>query len=85
LKLAEPTLTLYSRRGCHLCDDMLAVLNEFSDTYHYRVEVRDIDLDPALHAKFNTLVPALYLGEHEICHYFLDLESLQSALEQHRP
>lgn len=85
MKLAEHTLTLYSRRGCHLCEDMEALLGEFSEIYPFTVNILDIDLDSALHEQFNTLVPALYLGDQEICHYFLDLEALKTALGQSRP
>ena len=78
-------LTLYSRRGCHLCEDMEAVLGDFSESFRFTVSVLDIDQDPALQERFNTLVPALYLDEQEICHYFLDLEALKAALDQRRP
>ena len=62
---------------------MLAVLRELSETYHFRIDVRDIDLDSELHSRFNTLVPVLYVGEQQVCHYFLDLAALEAALEKH--
>lgn len=78
--LAERVVTVYSRRGCHLCDDMLAVLQEFSETYHFDVVVRDVDADPALYQRYNTLVPVLCVGEQQVCHYFLDWAALRAAL-----
>lgn len=60
---------------------MLSVLNEFSKSYRFRLVVQDIDQDPQLLARFNALVPVLYLGDREICHYFLDLVALEAALD----
>ena len=74
-------LTLYSRRGCHLCDEMRHLLQAFSTDYTYSVEVIDIDADPMLKERFNEWVPALYRGSEEICHHFLDLRALQKALK----
>ena len=74
-------LTLYSRSGCHLCEDMLEILQGFSEELSFTVRVVDIDSDQTLRERFNTLVPVLALGENEICHYFLDKVALCRALE----
>ena len=68
-------LTLFGRRYCHLCDDMLAALEAMRwDTVPFTVEVIDVDADPALEARFDELVPVLFgdLAAPELCHYFLD-------------
>ena len=68
-------LTLYGRRYCHLCDDMLAALEALRcDAAPFTVEVIDVDADPALEARFDELVPVLFgdLAAPELCHYFLD-------------
>ncbi len=61
-------LTFYYRTGCHLCDDMWQQLLELG----VRPRAVDIDRDPALQARFGTLVPVLTRGEQELCRYFLD-------------
>ncbi len=73
-------LILYTRRGCHLCDEMRDLLRDFADDYTYVIDAVDIDGDPALRERFNEWVPALYLGEKEICHHHLDLARLRAAL-----
>jgi hypothetical protein len=45
----------------------------------YTVDVVDVDADPALVARFDELVPLLYAGGAELCHYFLD----EAALADH--
>jgi glutaredoxin len=46
---------LYTRTGCHLCDDALAMLiNHGLDP-----TIVDIDADPELREQFNTCVPVV--------------------------
>ncbi|NDC08213.1 MAG: glutaredoxin family protein [Oxalobacteraceae bacterium] len=77
--------TLYSRTWCHLCDDMLqALLALVGDGY--RVDVIDIDADPALVEQYDELVPVLQgclpgLPPQTLCHYHLDSAAVQQFLD----
>lgn len=78
--------TLYSRTYCHLCDDMLTQLKIVLNNDSIMVDVVDVDLDEALLAKFDELVPVLYgkkegLNAQEICHYHLDVSKLKDFLD----
>jgi len=75
-----PRLTLYSRQGCHLCEDMERHLRELSNQLPFDLEVIDIDRDPVLLEKYNTLVPVLMAGNRILCNYFLDLKGLSDYL-----
>lgn len=77
--------TLYSRSYCHLCDDMLAALQALAPPGQaFEVDVIDVDVDPALVARFDELVPVLFgrLDEPELCHYFLDEAAVRAYLER---
>ncbi|NNG14220.1 MAG: glutaredoxin family protein [Gammaproteobacteria bacterium] len=74
------SLTLYSRSGCHLCEDMAAALDELQKELGFQLERIDIDSDPALIEVYGTLVPVLKDGDTEICHYFLDPQALRDHL-----
>ena len=74
------TLTIYSRRGCHLCEDMLSQLNELGNEHAFSLEVRDVDSDPIWVEQFGEAVPILLVGQVEICRYFLDQKALLSHL-----
>jgi len=77
--------TLYSRSYCHLCEDMLAALQALAPPAQaFEVDVIDVDLDPALVARFDELVPVLFgrLDEPELCHYFLDEAAVRAYLER---
>jgi len=66
------TLTLYTRVGCHLCDEMKRQLDLFQRQYDFSLTVVDIDADSYLRLRYGERVPVLAAGEREICHYHLD-------------
>jgi hypothetical protein len=53
-------LVLYTRAGCHLCEEARAVLERYSVYLPPIVEV-DIDTDPELTGRFSTCVPVVEL------------------------
>lgn len=78
---AKTCLTVYHRVGCHLCDEMVALLAEFQDELDFGFVLVDIDADAELKARFNTDVPVVALGERVLFRYFLDEAILRQALQ----
>lgn len=74
-------LTLYSRTGCHLCEDMEVQLAELAVQLDFCVRRIDIDSDAALVAEYGSRVPVLMRQQTLICEYFLDLPALNNALK----
>ena len=52
-------VVLYTRRGCHLCEDALAALEKERRRHGYRLTLRDVDSDPAWKAAFDEWVPVV--------------------------
>jgi thiol-disulfide isomerase/thioredoxin len=75
-----PTLALYSRTWCHLCEEMRAALVPLAAEFGANVEVIDVDADPALVARYDELVPVLVLDGVELSRYRLDAERVRAAL-----
>ncbi len=73
-------LTVYTRRGCHLCSDMLQALEGLRDELGFQLVDIDIDTDAALRSKYDTRVPVLADGDVEICYYFLEESRLRAHL-----
>ncbi len=74
------TLTLYTRAGCPLCEEMAgAAAAALSGTGH-RIAPRDVDADPALKARYGWDVPLLFDGEAELCRHELDLAAVRDWL-----
>lgn len=57
-----PPLTLYSRPGCHLCEQAEEHLRALGFDY----AVQDISGDAALTARYGWHIPVLTLGEREL-------------------
>lgn len=78
------SFTLYSRPGCRLCEEFLAELNGVPGAQGYPIEVRDVDADPAMRARYGHKVPVLLFAGELVCHGRLDQEELLKALTYHR-
>lgn len=78
--MAEAVLTLYSRQGCHLCDEMLEVLRQLQGPGRFGIEVVDVDSDPGLARRHGERVPVLMHGAVELCHHRVDAGALASYL-----
>ncbi|MEL7023660.1 MAG: glutaredoxin family protein [Pseudomonadota bacterium] len=60
------TLTLYSRAGCHLCEEMIeAVLPLIRG--RAELEVVDIDSAPELRSLYDLRIPVLAVGNAVLC------------------
>ena len=81
---AVPRLTVYSRRYCHLCDDMLAGLRRLQAGNSFEFDTVDVDRDPALVRRYGDKVPVLACGERELCHYRLEPAVVTAFLEEIR-
>lgn len=86
----SPHLILYSREYCHLCQDMLAALENMRGEQdgHFELSVVNIDVDPDLVERYDELVPVLVAGTgenaRELCHYFLDVAAVRAYLTEFR-
>lgn len=59
--MPEFDVVLYTRQGCHLCDEALLVLAN----HGLKSRVVDIDLDPELQAKYDLCVPVVAINGKE--------------------
>jgi hypothetical protein len=75
-----PRLTLYTREGCHLCEEMLAGLHELAAGMTFEVDLRDIDADPRLVERYGPRIPVLTLNERTLCELRLDARAVREAL-----
>ncbi|WP_028536036.1 glutaredoxin family protein [Paludibacterium yongneupense] len=73
-------LTLYFREYCSLCHQMRAELAPWQQRYGFELDVRDVDDDETLLARFDERVPVLMDGDTELCHYHLDTGRLAAHL-----
>ena len=73
-------LTLYTRAGCPLCEDMEAEVCSLMNGTRCSVALVDVDADPALKARYGWEVPLLFDGDTELCRHQLNLPVIQEWL-----
>jgi len=74
-------LTLYTRRQCHLCDEMKAVVRDAVRTWDVTVDEVDVDGDAALLARYGQDVPVLALDGREVARHRLTPDALAALLQ----
>ena len=64
-------LTLYSRPGCHLCDEMKAVVGRAIASIREPVTLDEIDIstDPGLEARYGLEIPVLLVNGKKTAKY----------------
>ncbi len=61
--LAHLHVVLYTRQGCHLCEDAWALLQTQRQSHGFRLEAVDVDSDADLAARYGLEVPVVVVGE----------------------
>lgn len=76
------TLTIYSRPGCHLCDEMKGVVKRAIGPLADRVVLREIDIsgDPDLEARYGIEIPVLLIDGRKAAKYRVTAEALARML-----
>jgi hypothetical protein len=71
---------LVTRRGCHLCDTALAMLERASEDVPLRVVLRDVDADDELRARYDWRVPVVLAAGREVAEGVITPLALRDAL-----
>ena len=74
-------VTLYTRPGCHLCDEaktvIAPILREFGAVLH---EV-NIDADPVLKERYGWDIPVIFIGKKKAAKHRVDLDQFRKQLQ----
>ena len=76
-------VTLYTRSGCHLCDEAAARLAELAEQLPIGVHTIDIDgdVDAAILERYTDVVPAVHVGGVPISVAPLDWMAVRGAID----
>jgi len=75
-------VTLYTRAGCHLCDEAKRVLAEARRQVEFAYEERDIDADDELRRLYNEEVPLVAIDGRKAFQYRVDINEFLKRLER---
>ena len=73
-------LQLYTRRECHLCEEMKGVVEEASRGIPAELSLVDVDSRPDLAAAFGEEVPVLFVQGIKFAKYRVDGRRLRDKL-----
>jgi glutaredoxin len=59
-------VTLFSKPGCHLCDDVRALLDELQHELGFAIEEIDITHDPQIFARYRYEIPVVLKDGEEV-------------------
>lgn len=73
-------ITVYSRSGCHLCEEALAELAPIAAEARTAIDEVDIEQDDALHRAHLERIPVVLVDGVEICTFFVEHGPVRAAL-----
>jgi glutaredoxin len=60
--MKEATVTIYSRPGCHLCDEAKAAIRAAGCDGEFKLEEINIDEDSALSERYGNDIPVIFIN-----------------------
>jgi glutaredoxin len=73
-------VTIYSRPGCHLCDEMKAVVLQVASSIPLAIEEIDISSSPELERLYGLEIPVLFVAGKKMAKYRVSEEDLRRIL-----
>jgi len=78
--VSTPRVTVYSRPGCHLCEDALAVVAKVCADLGETYDVVNIDVDATLAERFGEEVPVTFVDGKQHDFWRVSEDRLRAAL-----
>lgn len=76
---------MYTRHGCHLCEDAKAVLDRVAADVEFSLAVHDIDQDAELQRRYSWDIPVLLVDGVELFKHHFDEARLRAKLSAIKP
>jgi glutaredoxin len=77
----SPTVTIYGKAGCCLCDEARAVVASVRAQSPFELEEVDVSLDPRLNHRYGERIPVVAVDGAELFEYHVDASELRRALD----
>ena len=77
-----PTITLYGKPGCHLCDDARIEIERLRAERDFELEQVDVSLDPGLQRRYGERIPVISLDGEELFELHIDAAKLLQLLPE---
>jgi len=74
-------VTLYTRPGCHLCDEAKFAIAPLLREFDAACREVNIDADPVLKERYGWDVPVIFIGQKKAAKHRVDLEQFRRQLQ----
>jgi glutaredoxin len=78
-------LTLYSKPGCHLCDEMKHVIDRVNARERFTLEIVDISTNQQLTDLYGVEIPVLLIDGKKAAKYRVTERELEEKLRRFAP
>jgi len=75
-------VTLYSRPGCHLCEEAKDAIAPLLREFHATLREVNIDEDAVLKERYGWDIPVIFIGRHKAAKHSVDLAQFRRQLEE---
>ncbi len=69
-------IEIYSRPGCHLCDEAKEVIERVRRRYPFSLRTIDIERDPALEREYGEQIPVVFINGTQAFKFRVDEHEL---------
>ena len=73
-------VTLYTRPGCHLCEEAKAAMAPLLLQFGAALHEVNVDSDPVLKARYGWDVPVIFIGPHKAAKHRVDVTQFRRQL-----
>ena len=75
-------IDIYSRPGCHLCDEAKDVIDRVQRRFGFNVRVIDIETDPDLERAYGQEIPVVFINGNKAFKYRVDEAELEKKVKK---
>jgi glutaredoxin len=75
------TVTVYSRTGCHLCENAIELIKSVKSDLDFELEIKLIDNDPQLEKMYGEQVPVILIDQQPHDYWRVDLARFTAAVK----
>jgi len=75
-------IDIYSRPGCHLCDEAKDFIDRVRKRHAFAVRVINIEEDPALESAYGTEIPVVFINGSKAFKYHVDERELEKKVKR---
>ena len=74
-------VTLYTRPGCHLCDEAKSAIAPLLPEFRAVLREVNIDADPVLKERYGRDIPVIFIGQRKAAKHRVDLAQFRRQLQ----